>query len=261
MGWFVLVLFTIIILQDFIALFTFYVVVLTMFKLSRIPLSSLFDALKWIFRVVLPLYVVFGLIFYGYPEGSTLLFYLIPFIKAVPVTIEAINYILAMSMRIIMIASSIALISGTTSVTHMQYAAAKMRIPPALGIAGSISIVGLPIIMDQAAIIEEAQVTRGLNFKQLNIKEKLTKGITVKIIPLLLYVMERSMRLATTLECKGVGYSGKRSYLEEPCFKKTDYVFITLWAICVLIMLYLIYYHGLNNLTIHLTKMFIAARA
>jgi len=155
---------------------------------------------------------------------SNILFYLIPTLNWLPVTPQGIVYSTALLLRFVIVIYLLQLVLFTTPVVDIVLALVKWKFPPSLALGTSIGFNFVPVFMNTARSIIDAQSCRGWRgLSSGNLVDKL-KALPVFLVPLFLQGIESAQKIAVAIEARGFGYNiGKRTYRREIRLNSVDY--------------------------------------
>lgn len=178
------------------------------------------------------------LIFIAIIVGSFLLQY---YYKATPVianynieiyddSLRVASFVLV---RIIAIVFTSALLTLTTKPIELNQGLEKLLSPlkliklnPAIfGMMVSIALRFIPTLINEANKILRAQASRGVDFKEGNIGQKI-KQVIALIVPMFAIAYRKAIDLADAMEARGYDPDSPRTSMEELHFKWPDYVVI-----------------------------------
>ncbi|MCP8307842.1 MAG: energy-coupling factor transporter transmembrane protein EcfT [archaeon] len=137
-----------------------------------------------------------------------------------------------LALRLFIMISGFQVLLSTLHPSELIDALESFNLPNELSLSLSISFHFMPIVIDDIRNIYDAQRTRGLEIEGI----RKIKAILPLIIPLIVISLRRAMDLAEALESKAYG-SAKRTSLGRLEFKKSDYVFISLCFLILVIAL------------------------
>jgi len=101
----------------------------------------------------------------------------------------------------------------------------------------SISLRFIPTILEETNRIINAQVSRGSDFNEGNLAQKVRKFIPI-LIPLFIATLKRADELATAMEVRGYSTTGIRSKYKVLKYNNLDYLsYILIIVITILIIL------------------------
>ena len=193
-------------------LFWFFVVVIILYRLGQIPISNAFGNL----RAFLVLFILTFLL-HGFLTSGRILFR-IPYVGAV-FTYEGMEKGFFYTFRICVLVVLANLLTLTTSPMSLTDAFASFLKPfkklgvPAheIGMMISIALRFIPIFIDEADRIKNAQISRGARFEGSFMRK--IKNISSLIIPLFVSTFRRANDLAFAMESRCYkGSEGRTSY-------------------------------------------------
>ena len=137
-----------------------------------------------------------------------------------------------LALRLFIMVSGFQVLLSTLHPSELIDALESFKLPSELSLSLSISFHFMPIVIDDIRNIYDAQRTRGLEIEGI----RKIKAMLPIIIPLIVISLRRAMELAEALESKAYG-SAKRTSLRRLELKKSDYVFILLCFLILVIAL------------------------
>ncbi|MEW5807282.1 MAG: energy-coupling factor transporter transmembrane component T [Acidobacteriota bacterium] len=133
----------------------------------------------------------------------------------------------------------------TTKVEAFSYGLNKMGIPYRISFALTLAFRLVPLFIDNAFTIIDAQKSRGLQLEKVSLTRKI-KGYIPLIIPVFASSLRAADNLALALESKGFGLKEKRTSFVEYRFGIRDFIAIALFMIADTTIIFLrINGHGL----------------
>ena len=176
------------------------------------------------------------LLFIAIIVGSFLLQY---YYKATPVIAnynieiydDSLNVALFVLVRIIAIVFTSALLTLTTKPTELNQGIENLLSPikiiklnPAIfGMMVSIALRFIPTLINEASKILKAQASRGVDFKEGNIGQKI-KQVIALIVPMFAIAYRRAIDLADAMEARGYDPDSERTSMEVLKFQRADYI-------------------------------------
>lgn len=109
----------------------------------------------------------------------------------------------------------------TTRIEDFAYALGCLGVPHRIGFTFTLSFRLVPVFIDAASTVVQAQRCRGLDFERGNALERLRRYVTV-IIPVFMGALRRADNMAMALEARGFQASSPRSALHRPAFGAAD---------------------------------------
>ena len=153
--------------------------------------------------------------------------------------------IVLITVRFILVVAIMVVFMATTSPTEITSAIEKslgflekIGIPiSTFALVLSISLRFIPTILEETNRIINAQVSRGSDFNEGNLIQKIKKFIPI-LIPLFIATLKRADELATAMEVRGYSTTGVRSKYKVLKYSKLDYLsYILILAITIFIMI------------------------
>ena len=153
--------------------------------------------------------------------------------------------IVLITVRFILVVAIMVVFMATTSPTEITSAIEKslgflerIGVPiSTFALVLSISLRFIPTILEETNRIMNAQVSRGSDFNEGNLIQKIKKFIPI-LIPLFIATLKRADELATAMEVRGYSTTGVRSKYKVLKYSKLDYLsYILILAITIFIMI------------------------
>ncbi len=139
-----------------------------------------------------------------------------------------------MSLRFVTIILSIPMLLGTLTQEEFVIGLRKLRLPYTLSVVITMTFKLLPTMEADLAIIKQAQMSRGVEFEKIKMKEKISNYILL-FVPLLTLTINRMETLSKVIECRGVMYKTRKTFYKNIPFHRYDVlVFILIIASIVL---------------------------
>lgn len=227
--------------------FTYYgfmiFLILIMMKIAHIRIKSLINMMKpMTFMIVFILIINLCVIRTGNP------------INVFNLTIydDAIFNTLYTFLRLLLMLSLSLVLTSTTKPMDLTYALEWYLFPfkligiPVHIIAMIISLAlrFIPTLLEETEIIMKAQASRGVDFENGKLKEKI-KAIVSLIIPLFVSAIQRSVELADAMEVRGYDPNSKRTRYRIMKFTKVDLLALPM-VILVFAGAFLLMYYKVN---------------
>lgn len=225
--------------------FTFYgfmlLFVLFLMKLSHIHFMSLIKMLKpmtfmIVFILIINLFVV--------REGNPI------YIFNLTIYDTALYNTLYTLLRLVLMVSLSLILISTTKPMDLTYALEWYLYPlkfikvPIHIIAMIISLAlrFIPTLLEETEKIMKAQASRGVDFVNGKLKEKI-KAIISLIVPLFISSLQRSVELADAMEVRGYDPNGKRTRYRIMRFSSKDLISLIFITVLFTINILLVVYH------------------
>ncbi|MDR0831700.1 MAG: energy-coupling factor transporter transmembrane protein EcfT [Bacillales bacterium] len=201
----------------------FFVLLLVIF--GKIPLTYIFKPLKFVWIMVVFLFIVDMLT----TKTGTVWFTLWG-IKFYQEVFLSILYIL---LRVTMMITISMILTATTKPLHLNYALEYLMTPlklvkfPVVEVSMMISIAlrFIPTISLETQRLMKAQSSRGANFQSPNIFKRVGALVSL-LVPLFISAFDRSEQLADAMEVKGFDIEVKRSKYQQLKFSLKDLFFL-----------------------------------
>jgi len=157
-------------------------------------------------------------------DASNILFYAIPILNWLPATPQGIVQSVAIGLRFAIVIYLLQLFLFTTPVVDIVLALVKWKFPPSLSLGTSIGFNFVPVFMNTARSIMDAQSCRGWRgLSSGSLVDKL-KALPIFLVPLFLEGIESAQKIAVAIEARGFGYNiAKRTYRREIRLNSIDY--------------------------------------
>lgn len=148
---------------------------------------------------------------------------------------EGLNSFLFIFLRIINVISLTTLLTFTTMPMELNNALEYLLRPlkilkinsGTIAISFSLVLRSIPLLFQETTRIRNAQASRGLDFNESNIKQKINQIIAL-LIPLFVISLRSAEDLANAMEVRGYIIGAKRTRLEILKFRVIDYIILTL---------------------------------
>lgn len=181
---------------------------------------------------------------YGY-EGTSNFGYVLRW-KSIWISERAVYRAIYMTMRIFLMITLTTILTGTTQPLELTLAIEDLLWP--LKLTGipvyifstiiSIALRMIPTLIDEAGRIMKAQSSRGIDFKNGKLKDKI-KSMTSLIIPLLVSSFQKAEDLAYAMDSRGYNPHAKRTRYRQVKFRIIDWiVFLCYIAVAGLLVFY-----------------------
>ncbi len=233
------------------------VFIISLLLIARVSILDVFKSLRvlWFFVILLLIINIFTP-----PAGSTMEAFNI---GKLTIYWEAIFQSLKIILRLVLMIMLTMLLTATTKPLDLTYGLEWFMTPlkvikfPAHEVAMTISIAlrFIPTLLDETDRIMKAQSSRGVDFKNGKLSNRL-KAIVSLIIPLFISSFQRSEELADSMEARGYDPKATRTRYRVLRFKVIDiFGFILCGALCALTII--ISSYGWNLGTINFIPWFV----
>jgi len=143
------------------------------------------------------------------------------------VTLPALEYASAMTLRFVVLVESFSIFFLTTSPDHLGLALEQSHVPYEFCFAFTTAVRFVPVLAEEAQTIMDAQKARGLELEKGNFLKRVRNYIPI-LIPLIVSAIRRSLELAEAMESRAWGATKKRTNLYVLKLRKGDYLFMLL---------------------------------
>ncbi|MCD6453499.1 MAG: energy-coupling factor transporter transmembrane protein EcfT [Dehalococcoidales bacterium] len=157
-------------------------------------------------------------------RGSHILFeapFRIPVMGIPVITLEAILYGVAMSLRLLVIISVFAVLTFTIHPDDMMLAMIKMKLPYKSVLVISLSTRFIPTLVDDTQRITDIQRSRGLELDGGGLAHRIKSRSSI-VIALLSNSLDRAVQVAEAMESRAFGIGRGRTFYKDIKFTITD---------------------------------------
>jgi energy-coupling factor transport system permease protein len=195
---------------------------------ARLPFKMIQDLFKFFLFIAIVILVV-QVFFY---PGTTNLLHISSPIPAIGfsgfITLEGILFGVAMVLRLVVIMIVAPLMVMTTPLPDLMLALVKFRVPYRFAFIMTTALSLLPSIQSHAAIIQQAQLCRGITYGGAGkFFAKLRASVSL-LVPLILSTFRDSQTLEIAMSSRAFGAPLKRTFLLESHFGTADYLILAL---------------------------------
>jgi energy-coupling factor transport system permease protein len=191
--------------------------------------------LRYLFGLIFVMTLLIWTLFYG-PDGAP------PLIAWGPITVSktAPWFALGMALKLDCFLASGILFLSVTRVEEFAYALTRLGLPYRVGFAMTMAFRLVPVFVDAAATVVQAQRCRGLDFDHGSLWERLRRYVPV-MVPVFMGALRRADQMAMTLDARGFQARTPRTVLEPYTVSGLDVVvalalvvgvaaYLTLWS-------------------------------
>jgi energy-coupling factor transport system permease protein len=186
-----------------------YLSVIALAAAAKIPPREMLRGLTPAIPIVIALFVL-NLLLHRAPGEPVLLGYLIPALgtggPSIPIYLDTLVFSVGLSLRFLVILSSVMLLMKIQSPTEMAWALVKLGLPAEVGMAISISIAYVPVLILQITEVMEAQESRGARAgSRGNILRRIRSFLPVSI-PTFFRAYGAAEEMAAAMLARGFGF-------------------------------------------------------
>jgi energy-coupling factor transport system permease protein len=131
---------------------------------------------------------------------------------------------------------------STTKIEEFAYALTRVGMPYKLGFTMTLAFRLVPVFLDAAATVVQAQRCRGFNFDEGNLLQRMRRYVPV-IVPVFMGALRRADGMAMALEARGFQAPTQRSAFEHFPFRWSDSLALAV-AIAVAVTYVILSYLG-----------------
>lgn len=163
-------------------------------------------------------------LFWGAHSNDYVLFRLsLGWVACLSISLDGIVYAIGATMRFLCIILSIRVVLMLTPIKDLILGFVKLGVPVEFGIALTSGFGYLPILIEEARVIKEAQEVKGWRFKGNPIQR--VRALFKLMLPTIMGGIRRAGDIAVALESKGFGYGiRQRTCMKEIKLRNLDYV-------------------------------------
>lgn len=228
-----------------------FLLIVGLMRIAHIRLKTMFKQLKALWVMMVFLLIINLLV----PNTSEITTYFM--IGPVRIYVSALLQTFYIVFRLILMLGLTLMLTGTTRPLDLTYAIEWYLTPlkvirfPTHEVAMTIAIAlrFIPTLLEETMRIMKAQASRGVDFMQGKLKEKL-RAIIALIVPLFISAFQRSEELANAMEARGYDPSAPRTRYRQLVWAGRD-----TWALLIM-MVFLSGIITLNVLNVDLVEIF-----
>lgn len=155
-----------------------------------------------------------------------------------PVRISStgLHFALGMAMKLTTFLGVGVLFLSTTKIEEFAYALTRVGMPYKLGFTMTLAFRLVPVFVDAATTVVQAQRCRGFNFDEGNVLQRLRRYVPV-IVPVFMGALRRADGMAMALEARGFQSNRSRTAFGHFPFRAADA--LALAAACAVAVLYM----------------------
>jgi energy-coupling factor transport system permease protein len=151
----------------------------------------------------------------------------VPFLTWGPVGVSAtsLRFALGMGMKLVTFLGIGVLFLSTTKIEEFAYALNRIGVPYKLGFTLTLAFRLVPVFVDAAVTVVQAQRCRGFNFDEGTVLQRIRRYVPV-IVPVFMGALRRADGMAMALEARGFQTAHGRSVFDRYPFRAKDSVFL-----------------------------------
>lgn len=196
------------------------------------------EVLKSLKVISLFAFIIFLIQILFYKWG-TVIFYMIPVVNWLPVTMEGVYFGITIALRMMIILLSFIIFLSTTQTRDMMMVLVeKLKVPYDYAFMFVTSLRFIPTFMGEVAAIQEAQKARGYRLEGVNPLKKVKAYVPIAL-PLVLISLAKGERLALAMETRAYCSGVPRTYLKEWKIQVKDIAAIILMLSILIVTFYI----------------------
>lgn len=147
----------------------------------------------------------------------------VPLIAWGPVSVSAtgLQFALGMAIKLATFLGVGVLFLSTTKIEEFAYALTRVGMPYKLGFTLTLAFRLVPVFLDAAVTVVQAQRCRGFNFDEGNLVQRMRRYVPV-IVPVFMGALRRADAMAMALEARGFQSHKPRTAFEQFPFRASD---------------------------------------
>jgi energy-coupling factor transport system permease protein len=147
----------------------------------------------------------------------------VPFLAWGPisVTTAGLRFALGMAIKLDTFLGVGVLFLSTTKIEEFAYALTRMGVPYKIGFTMTLAFRLVPVFLDAAVTVVQAQRCRGFNFDEGNLLQRMRRYVPV-IVPVFMGALRRADGMAMALEARGFQSARPRTTYEHYRFRASD---------------------------------------
>ncbi|TCJ16713.1 energy-coupling factor transporter transmembrane protein EcfT [Rubrobacter taiwanensis] len=147
----------------------------------------------------------------------------VPVLPAIPVYWETLIFSVGTLLRLLTLVLSALILIKTVSPSELALAVVKMGVPPEIGMALSMTIAYIPVVIGQLTAVMEAQQSRAWNTKVSNPIARFRAYVPIAI-PTFFRSFQAAEAMASAMMSRGFGYDvDNRTELNPLRFRRRDW--------------------------------------
>jgi len=147
----------------------------------------------------------------------------LPMLGTPVITLEAICYGVAMSLRLLAIISAFTVLTLTIHPDDLMLVMIRIKLPYKSVLVTSLSTRFIPTLIDDVERITDVQRSRGLELDKGNLVQKIRKRTSI-VIALLSNSLDRAIQVAEAMESRAFGTGRNRTFYKKIGLSPTDIV-------------------------------------
>lgn len=223
-----------------------FILLILLSFIAKVSFLSIFKSMAALWMMLL--FVLILNVFFTKPTDPTIgIAFTIGSVNIYWIAIINVLYVFSRLLLVVMITN---IFTSTTKPMEMTNALEWLLFPLSLikipihkfAMAISLALRFIPTLQEETERIMKAQASRGVDYKQGKMKEKI-KALIALIIPLFMTAFTTSGQLADAMEARGYDPNAKRTKYKTDCFSYRDVIAIIFSLIILTSIILLAIYH------------------
>ncbi len=152
----------------------------------------------------------------------------------------------SLALRLLAMMTSFSFFFLTVHPDELSQALIKMHVKYEFALAVSMAMRYVPTLGQDAYAIMDAQKSRGVELDKGNLIKRI-RNIVPIIVPLIVVAIRRALSISESMESRGFGASGGRTYMDMIQFRRKDWVIVTISLVGLILVLLLKFWWGLPS--------------
>jgi len=145
----------------------------------------------------------------------------LPLLGPLNLTLEALVYGVFMAVRLLAIISAFTIMAFILHPDDLLMVMLKMKLPYKTAMLTTLSTRFVPVLLEDAGRIADAQKSRGLEMDRGNIINRIHRRSSI-LLSLLASSLERTIQIAEAMEARAFGSSARRTFYHHLTFSRLD---------------------------------------
>jgi energy-coupling factor transport system permease protein len=137
------------------------------------------------------------------------------------VSVAGVRFALGMAVKLVTFLAVGILFLSTTRIEEFAYALTRVGAPYKLGFTMTLAFRLVPVFLDAAVTVVQAQRCRGFNFDEGNFLQRMRRYVPV-IVPVFMGALRRADGMAMALEARGFQSAAQRTAFDHFPFRASD---------------------------------------
>jgi energy-coupling factor transport system permease protein len=160
----------------------------------------------------------------------------------VSISAAGLQFALGMAMKLDTFLGVGVLFLSTTKIEEFAYALTRAGMPYKVGFTMTLAFRLVPVFVDAAVTVVQAQRCRGFNFDEGNLLKRVRRYVPV-LVPVFMGALRRADGMAMALEARGFQATTPRTTFEQFPFRLSDAAGL-LVAVAVAVLYLMLWYYG-----------------